>query len=202
MSLDDGFEEATINPLSTFRRKWPVAGMPDAPQVVVWQFKLSAKSLTKFEVTFHPAADGDLDDNAANAKSGGGGGVFGAGRARADSWSWPGGKNSKPPSSPSLRVRNKQNQSPLFVRSKHEQPTNRSACFCAASPAEAKASFIAFCPVGPHGRVESSFIDQHHRFYSNPRLSACHRINHFVWLCVCACVRACVRACAWHCHCQ
>ncbi len=87
-SLDGGFEEATINPLSSFRRKWPVAGMPDAPQVVVWHFRTSDRPLARFEVTFHPAAAGEFDE--------GGGASDGAadsaspGRPRADSLSWPG----------------------------------------------------------------------------------------------------------------
>jgi hypothetical protein len=90
MSADGGFEEATINPLSTFRRKWPVAGMQDAPQVVVWHFRTSDRPLARFEVTFHPAAAGEFDEGGAGDRSSASPSPPGGGRARADSLSWPG----------------------------------------------------------------------------------------------------------------
>jgi len=69
MSTDNGFEHVAINPLSTFRKRWPVAGMPDAPQVIVWRFHTAYRALAKFEVIFHAAVAEDLEEQDNDNKS-------------------------------------------------------------------------------------------------------------------------------------
>ena len=105
MPDDVGFEEATINPLTTFRRKWPVAGMPDAPQIVVWQFRTASRPLAKFEVVFHPAQVRDFEEGGGNDSSD-------RSRSRSNSLSWPGSVGK--PSTPSMKVTG----TPITVHSK------------------------------------------------------------------------------------